>query len=303
MHPTLQFVERYEELLQRHTDNSPYDYQSMFPTGGFFVRRRSQKKLAFLKRLDEPLRAMLSPTERVLYLSSGSIHSAVESFLFGAWSYYLNRRALILTTERLILLQIDSRNRPGELRSQVPLESVAKLGVTAFGNTKIQVTSGKSYVLTYVPRADRKALKDRIAAAQAGARARTEAGDMQQLCPYCFRVVSGHPDRCPDCQGGLKSARRAALLSLALPGLGSFYLGHLRFGAVEMLLAASVWLRFAIDIDVRHIPTASIVIAALFIVGVGHGIVALGTYLRARNNLYPAGRQRASAVPAPSIGS
>lgn len=118
MDPTLQLVERFEELLQRRHDESPYDFQTMFPTGGFFVRRASQKKVVLLKRIDEPLRAMLRPGERVAYLTSGVLHSFWESYFLGTPMYYLNRKALVLTSERLVLIQIDSRQRPKRVLKQ-----------------------------------------------------------------------------------------------------------------------------------------------------------------------------------------
>lgn len=39
---------------------------------------------------------------------------------------------------------------------------------------------------------------------------------------------------CPSCEAGFKSANTATLLSLAFPGIGDFYLGHLRFALMEM---------------------------------------------------------------------
>jgi hypothetical protein len=289
MHPTLSRADRVEELLQGQPDDSPYDYKSLFPTDGYWARRRSQKKLAFLKRIDEPLRAMLWPGERVVFLTSGVLYSFWESYFLGLPMYYLNRRALILTNERLILLQIDSRRRPRELRSQVPLRAIEELSRTGLGNTKIRLQAGGTYTIAYVPRQDRKSLVSHTEALRSRATRASAAEAIEHLCPHCYAVLADHPVTCSFCGGGLKSSTKAGLLSLLFPGLGDIYIGHWRFAVLEMAVAAIVWLGVIIpDPDAPMTASGRLTVAAFAFVFM-HGVDAIGTRHVARKGHYPSG--------------
>lgn len=243
MDPSLQLVERYQELLARRDGDLPYDFHSLFPEGGFWTRRASQKRLAFLKKIDEPLRAMLRPGERVLFLTHAIGYSLWESYFLGLLIQYLNRRALVLTTERLLLVQIDSRLRARELRSQIELRAIVGLGRTGFGNTLLRTASGGRYVFIRLPRGDRKHLST-LAAAAGPSQAIAGGGGMQHLCPHCYAAVEGSPSECPSCNSAFKSPARAGWLSLLFPGLGDLYLGHRWFGIGGILMAACFWLTF-----------------------------------------------------------
>ncbi len=298
MHPTLQLVDRFEELLTRQDAQLPYDFPTMFPTDGFWARRASQRKLGFLRKVDEPLRAMLHPDERVLFFTHAVAHSFWESYLLGFPMYYLNRRVLVLTTERLILVQIDSRRRPRELRAQVPLGAVEGFRRTLLGNTVMRLRSGQRYVFVRVPRRDRKRLIELIAGAQTRAAASAGAG-LQQLCPWCFQVVEGHPVECPACHGAFKSWRKAGLLSLLFPGLGDVYLGHTRFAVLEILVAGLFWLSILLAIVAPdpQAPLSAGDIASTAFTGflLLHGGDCLGTFHIAKKGHYPAQRREAAA--------
>lgn len=287
MHPTLRLVERVEELLQRQTDDAPYDYKSLFPVEGFWARRASQKKLGFLKRIDESLRAMLWPGERVLFLTSGVLHAFWESYLFGLPMYYLNRRALALTTERLILLQIDSRRRPRELRSHVVLRAVDNLSRSILGNSRLRLKSGKTYTIAYVPRRDRKTLVAMIREWQQRASRESAAQTLEHLCPHCYVSVDGHPVQCPQCGGAFKSPRKAGLLSLVFPGLGDIYIGHLRFAILEILVAALIWLGVLLPDPQAPMTAAERLVAALMVFTFVHGGDGIGTWYVARKGHHP----------------
>ena len=297
MDPTLRLVERFEELLQRKTDASPYDYQTIFPTGGFFVRRASQKKLALLKRIDEQLRTMLRPGERVAYLTSGVLHSFWESYFFGVPAYYLNRRALVLTTERLILIQIDSKNRPQQLKSQLYLSDIERLGSTGFGNAKLRLKSGKNFVFAYVPKRDRKQLSELMLSLRPRATARGEASGLEHLCPHCYTALPEHPEMCGACRGQLKSFKRAFLLSLLFPGLGTIYLGHWWFGGFKAVIGAMIWLAVLVPDPQNPMTPSERVLNAIIVLAIVHGAAALASFYLARKGHYPSGT-RGAAAPA-----
>lgn len=307
MHPSLRMVEKVEELVARQRDDTPYDYRTLFPTDGMWVRRASQKKLAFLKKLDEQVRAMLWPEERVVFLSTGVVHSFWESYLVGWAMYYLNRRALVLTTERLLLIQIDSRHRPRALRSQILLRGVERFTRSLLGNTVLRLTSGTRLVFIRVPRRDRKALTELTAAGKAAATRDGAGGNLQQLCPYCYQPVAGHPKECPACKGAFKWWKKAGLLSLAFPGLGDIYLGHWQFAVLEILVAALFWtsIILAAVVPDPEVPTtaADIVAGVLFVFLFMHGVDAFATMHIAKKGHSPAeppvGRAGVSAAHHP----
>jgi len=285
MHPTLQNVDRVEELLQRQTNDLPYDYKSLFPVDGFWAKRASQKRLAFLKRIDDELRALLWPGERVAFLTSGVLVSFWESYFLGLPMYYLNRRALILTNERLILVQIDSRRRPRELRSQVLLRAIGKVGSTLLGNVTLRLEAGKQYTIAYMPRRDRRALIG-LTATMRGQATKTGAAEaIEHLCPHCYVVVADHPVECPSCHGAFKSSKTAGLRSLLFPGLGDIYLGHWRFAIFEILVTSFFWLSVLLPDETRADRdrlAGAIVVFLLF-----HVPDAIATRYVARQGHYP----------------
>lgn len=296
MHAGLQLVERFEELLTRRDADLPYDFHTLFPNEGFWSRRASQKRLALLKKLDESLRAMLRPGERVLFLTQGIAYSFWESYFFGLPMYYLNRRALALTNERILLLQIDSRRRARQLRSQIRLGAITEFRRTGLGNTSLRLTSGKRYVFVYLPRRDWKHLSSLLSATKSQQAA--VVADLEQLCPFCLAVVEHHPTACPACHGALKSWVKAGRLSMLFPGLGDIYLGHSRLAVLEMLVAGLFWLNFVLGIlypDPRA-PAGGMDIGATAVFGLllVHGGDALTTFHIAKKGHYPAQESQAA---------
>lgn len=286
---TLQLVERFEELLQRQDTQGPYDFKSIFRTGGFFVRRASQKKLVLLKRLDERLRSVLWPGERVAFLGTGVLYSALETYLVGSIIYHLNRRALILTNERLLLVQIDSRQRPQRLKSQILLADIERIGSSVFGNAKVRLRSGASYVFANVPRRDRKHLAELLSSLQHAASKQSQTHQLEQLCPYCYAVLPGHPVTCTSCGAALKSVTKATLLSLLFPGIGTIYLGYTGLGAFKVVLGALFWLS-AWTPDPRYPMTmGQLAVGAIIVLAVVHALASWASWILARKGHYPAG--------------
>jgi hypothetical protein len=302
VHPSLRLVERFDELLTRQDSQLPYDFSSLFPDGGYWTRRASQRKLAFLKKVDEAIRAMLRPDERVMYLTQAVAYSFWESYFGGLPMYYLNRRAIVLTTERVILMQIDSRRRPRALRSEVALGAIEGFRRTALGNMALRLASGTRQVFVHMPRRDRKNLVAQTMAARAKAGAAAERR-LVHLCPHCYRVVDGFPSDCPSCKRALKSWRTAGRLSLLFPGLGNIYLGQPRFAVLEVLVAGLFWLSILLAIvfpDPRAPMRAGELATSAFLgFLIFHGGDALATFHIAKKGHYPAVRAPApTAAPA-----
>jgi len=286
MSTAVQDARRFEDLLGVDGDQS-YVFHQIFSDQGWRARRRSKKAFKLLKKIDVALRAVLRDGEQVFFVTHGTASpSFLEWYFLGAALYYMNRRAIVLTNQRILLLQIDSRWRPRHFRSQIRWECVAQLRTTAFGNTKIKFHSGGSVMFTGVPRADRKQLASTINDV-IGKLETTDRAELEQLCPRCFEQVGGRPAACPHCNVSFKSAKTAGLLSLVFPGAGDFYLGHRGFAVLEVFGGLAFW---AVVVGLAMDPTMGLVGAlsfAFFVVFVVHGVDALTTLHIATKGISP----------------
>lgn len=288
MHPTLSSASRFQDLLTLQHNDSPYAYQSMFKADGWRARRQAKKRFQLLRRIDDAVRPILRDGERIYFLTSGTGVSFWESYFLGGLMYYINRRAILVTDYRIVLLQITSRSRPGVLKSQIQYPAIERVSRSLLGHTKLVMRSGKIQVFSSVPKADRKLLRQ-IVERMNEALESTSAGPegLEHLCPHCGQPVMGRPPDCPSCQGRFKSAKKAGLLSLLLPGLGDIYIGHWKFAVLEILVIAIIWLGLLVPDPALPMTAVELVIGGLFIVVVFHGIDALGTWYIARKGLYP----------------
>jgi hypothetical protein len=289
MDPNLRQARRFEDLLALETHDAPYVYAGIFSDAGFQARRLSKKKFKLLRRIDEHIQPMLRDQECVYYVTFGSSQAFWESFFLGWVMYYINRRAIVLTNLRILFLQIDSRGRPRDLRSQLDLRAIETIKRTAFGNTKLILRNGKSTLFTRLPRADRKSLQKIVERVRTDLpESETVTSGTEELCPHCYEVVAGRPTACPHCRKAFKSARRAGLLSLLFPGLGDIYLGHWKFAILEILVAAIIWLGFLIPDPNYPLTPYEMLVGAVLIVVMLHGADAVGTLYIARKGHHPA---------------
>jgi hypothetical protein len=242
---SLQNARRFEDLLGTDVEPSPYEFSLLFKTDGWLDRRRSKTRFKLLQAINSKLCKLLHEGERVYFATSGTTTNAAEHYFTGAaMAQALNRRALIFTTERVILLQIDSRKRPGALASQIAYTSIAEVKSTWSGYCQLKLRNKSKLNFIGVPKADRKNLAAMLTDVVGSVATQIEskgAPALEHLCPHCFVPVPGHPETCPHCQGHFKSARTAMLRSLLFPGLGDLYLGHRSFALIEMLGAAFFW--------------------------------------------------------------
>jgi hypothetical protein len=285
MRSSLQRATRFEDLLASEESDPAYSYNTIFNGGTWSARRRSKKQLKLLKRMDSMIRSALHEGEKVRYVTFGTGVSFWESYLIGWVMYYLNRRAILITDRRMLLLQMDSRMRPRELASQLRYSAITKVGRTVLGNTKIWLGNGKTCIFAYVPKADRRFLQNLVTFT--GQRFAQETTGFEDLCPHCFAVAAKGDSGCGECGGSFKSIKRATLRSLVFPGLGDWYLGHRKIAVFEMLIAAMIWLGFLLPDPEYPMTVLGVVIGAAILILIVHGADALATRHVARKGIYP----------------
>jgi hypothetical protein len=285
MHPVMQQARCFEELLEREAQDGPYAFGTIFDNRTARASRRSKLKFRLLRLIDAKLQSILQESERVRYVTQGCGVSFWESYLLGWIVYFLNRRAIVVTNRRILLLQIGSRNRPRELVAQLRYSAIARVTSTLLGYTKLHLVNGGTFIFAYVPKADRRFLQKLVK--WTGERMGEERAGVEALCSHCFAVVHGQPEQCRSCGGTFKSSLRAALLSLAFPGFGDWYLGHRAVAIIAIVTAALLWLAVLFPYPPEVMPLNTRLRFAAAIMVFVHGADALTTRHIARTGLYP----------------
>jgi len=294
---TLNAARRYEELLGENVAPSPYEYATLFAAKGWFARRRAKARFKLLQKIDAKLTRVLHVGERVYFVSKGSLASTGEQFFAGQAAYYINLRALIFTTERVILMQIGSNLKPREIVSELPYASIRQVKSTWSGFCEVVLANGKKHRFSGMPSAERKFLRDFLAGVVTSDNPHAlgkKSDGLMHLCPHCFIGVPSWPSLCGGCGGGIKSARTAALLSLAFPGLGDLYLGHRMFAVMEIIGTAFLWVVLVIapllgtsmGEDPAEVDTGFHVFSLVIVLG-AHVIDAAVTHSFARKGHHP----------------
>jgi hypothetical protein len=300
MSTLLESATNIDDRLHVQDPKAPYRFDKTLHAEGFWARRLAKQRLTLLRRLDASLQRMLEPGEQVECVTWAIEYSLVEACFLGLWHYQLNRRALVFTDRRLLLLQVDSRKRLKELKAEVRYAAIRRVARSSFGYLQLQLRNGRKLTLTGVPRRDRATVRELIerqtgSGAAAPAAGASHAAGKQDLCPHCFAAVPGRPECCPRCRGSFKSAARAGWLSFRMPGLGDLYLGHRSLGALELIGSLGMWtlvgaaaLEEAGKQPVRSdlLVTNAIAFAGLFVVM--HGLDALVTRRTGAKGLHPA---------------
>jgi hypothetical protein len=282
------------DLVNVRQSNLPYRFDQIFSAEGFGARRLEKRRLKLMQQIDERVRSYLAEGEFVEFVSWGVEYSFFESYFMGMWAYLLNRRAVILTNRRILLIQISSRNRVLQLKSQIRYNAVAKFARATLGYIGLVTRDKKTHYLMRIPRKDRKQLRDRIAAHVDAVRSEAPVSGRENLCPHCGHRVIGLPERCSRCAKGFKSGAKAGWLSLVFPGLGDLYLGHNLLGLVEILGALFGWGLVAAAFllpdeagEVAEGGTAALVLLSVIAFVLMHGTDAWVTRRMGLKGIYP----------------
>ncbi|MFI5316006.1 MAG: hypothetical protein ACHQ6T_09900 [Myxococcota bacterium] len=289
MDVALQGASKAEELIPLEDPGSHYAFSKIFEAKAWGAARRNRERLKLLQSLDRALEEMLHDGERVECVAWGEEYSLLESYFLRVWAHFMNRRALLLTSERVLVLQISVRRKLLELKSQVRFAAIEKAKTTWTGLVRISPKRGKALDLARLPRPMRKAFARAVEARRQAAHVSSVA-TREHLCPHCYEPLAELVPACPKCRGTFKSPSRARWLSFAFPGLGDLYLGHRWLGWFQIACGFFVWSVLAGGMfDGRHGPAdwaASAVTVATVLVLL-HGVDAWVTGHTAQKGLYP----------------
>ena len=241
MESALNSAASFEDLLAANVTHPHYDFTSIFQPEGMLGKRREKQRLATLRKLDEKITAILDEGETVRMVSRGLEKSLREQMFFGWIMYYMNLTAFVLTDRRLLLLQISSRGKPKHFIKQYPLDAIRAAKFSFGGSLKVTDGVGKVTAFARMPGKDGKRLAALLQESIQAQDGKFTFVAKQSLCPTCYHIVEGRPRACENCQQQFATRGKAAMLSLAFPGLGDIYLKHYGFATVEIIGVGVLW--------------------------------------------------------------
>jgi hypothetical protein len=245
---TLRVTHRYEDLLAKEIRGTPYELKTMFKAEGRGAHQRLVKRFKLLKAIDPHLIRMLRPDERVHFLTRGTLVGAMAGFFTGWEAYFLDLRAMVFASDRVLLIQISTRGQPRGLVTQIAYPAISAVLGSAGGSCRLILRDGRRLIFHHLPRPDHKFLLEFLSDAvkRAGAGGEKAATEEEKLCPKCFKVVRGFPAHCPECNARLTRPFSAGFRTFLFPGLGNWYLGNRGYASAEMLVTALLWLLLVI---------------------------------------------------------
>lgn len=231
------------------TDFAPQHYalgQLLTPNKkGRYKTRLNKLKLKLLGAVQAPLEALLEQDEQVLHVAAATAYYPVELFFGnGLLTTLYNRYVVVGTNRRLVAVNTNYRmTKPTHYLFQFPYHTIKKISRGLFG-TSLALTrkKGKRRIFISLKRTLSAEMKKFISGnidPSLGLDAKPIPHE--NLCPACYKALPGKISSCPNCRMQFKNPRKAALLSLLLPGLGDIYLGHRFLGGLELLGALFVW--------------------------------------------------------------
>jgi hypothetical protein len=221
--------------------DGPYRWSSIFPDPEKFGKKRYTKtKATWLKQIEPILDDLLFPKEEIRFATNGIFCTFAEQYLLGWMASFINRTVFLFTNYRIIMIHVDSKHRPLQMKWHIPYDQVKKFKTGGLSASIVFKLKDKtSFTFSNVPQPDRKALKafiDEMAEMVAKDDFRIPFSQCRDnLCPTCFLPVPPKTYICPNCQETFIAPKKPALMSLCLPCLGDFYLGHRGLGTMEAI--------------------------------------------------------------------
>lgn len=212
---------------------------------GRYQTRLNRLKLKILGAVKPTLDRLLKKDEQVMCITGGTAYYPIE-LLFGngLFTMLYNRYAVVATNRRLVMVNTNHRmTRASHYLFQLPYTGIRKVSRGLLRTSlSIKRRNGKKRVFTSMKRAFTAELQAFIKPRMtSGKTASFLDAAAENLCPACFEALPTGCPACTACQAVFKTAGKAALRSLLLPGWGDWYLGHRWLGAMELIGSLIVW--------------------------------------------------------------
>jgi hypothetical protein len=269
----------------------PYYLPQLFPTTkGWGVRRQVRNRVKIIRAIEPSLKALLFPNEEVRFVCRGIFYSFGEQYLLGIFSHLVNQTVFIFTNFRVIMLNVNSRNVPRHMKWHIAYDQMLKFSSSFFSGAAIfKLKDKKKYTFTGMSKQDKAIVKEYVA--EMIVRTKTEKFHMPQyqsrdnLCSNCCKPVPAKQYTCPLCSQEFITPWKPAVMSLVLPCLGDFYLGHTFLGVIELLVYVFTW--FVLIGIIAEEGVGALPIVAVILL-VEHGLDSLLTLQMAKKGLTPA---------------
>jgi len=222
-------------------DPRRYDLDFMFPgdcsRGSASAERRRRARL---HRVAPRLRRVLRADEQVRMVAVGTRGSDLEMLLLGGLLELAARTMVIVTTQRVLLLQLTSRDEPRDAMAQVRFEYITHVSATTIGTLTISTSDGQHLIVNRTNVRDATTIRALLREVMRETPHPT-AHAHRALCPGCANVLDYDRDDCPACHEILVPRWKPGVMSFAWPGLGELYSGYRAMGVVAVLATAFLW--------------------------------------------------------------
>ncbi len=223
------------------------DLERMFPQRkGLLARARVKRKLKLLKNLAPGLATVLVDGEKLIYAARGYIVRNLQSiYALGLIGQITNITCAVLTDRRILLINTNFTGKGTNYRNQLLYTEITAVNVDSSicPSSVLNLKDGKTLTMAGIKAVDRKYMQHYILQLVSSMPDDVPrlGGSIQYLCPRCPAIYLELQTECKNCGTTFKSAQKAALMSLLLPGLGDIYLGHTPLGVIELLGSLAEW--------------------------------------------------------------
>lgn len=297
------------QFLATGAEQTRFNLATIFPDRkGFGVKRHNKKRIEYLIQAKPLLLKMLHDGEVIEYVTRGIYSSVLEQMTGGGiWVRYMNITLIVLTNQRLLFINTDSKGVPKNmLYHQGSFQYITKIKSGAFGYFQLNFSNSGWRNYREIPGRDRKRLKEMIEqklAALAGQPAQMPMAvgmdGLENLCTTCFSPVPRGRYVCDNCRTEFCMPKQAAIRSLIMPGLGDIYLRkNAAFSGLKLFGIFVLYIVMIVAVSENLSKGASFIAAflpILIIFVLINVINAAGTYFSAKKGLVPLKAQPSTA--------
>lgn len=218
----------------------PVERDTIFSDHRGMYRSRVEKRQRKLIVKTTFIKPYLHHDERILCLTTGySPISGLEQLLTGPAFMFFKRAIFVFTDKRILHIPTRFDNSPKTTISQILYDDCDRVELK--GRCLVVVyKSGSRENFPYMGRREKKKLRALLNKVPLTPK---RSGRLQQrmyLCPCCTNVLDTGKQICPTCKMTFKSATKAALRSVLIPGGGYLYCRHTFPGIASGLIETAM---------------------------------------------------------------